>query len=74
VALLTRRNWDGKTRQSRQEWFVISPTLERSSLTKLAKMANCSESCQQFTVKHGVARLPLSQFAKKETKGSPMVA
>jgi hypothetical protein len=40
---------------------------------KIVKMANCGESCQQFTVKCGVARLRVSQFAGKKTKRVPMV-
>jgi hypothetical protein len=42
--------------------------------TEMIKMANCSESCQQFPVKGGVARLHVGQLVGKETKRSPMVA
>jgi hypothetical protein len=60
--------------QSCHKWFVISPKLERLSLTKNAKMPNCSENCQQFTVKSGVARLCVSQLVGKKYKRSPMVS
>jgi hypothetical protein len=73
VALLTGRNVDRNTGQSCHEWFVNSSKLERSSFTKMTKMANFGESCQQFTVKGGVARLHVSQLAGKKTKRSPMV-
>ncbi len=72
VALMGR-NGDENTGQSCHQWFVISLELERLSFTKMRKMANCGESCQQFTVKVGVARLHVSQLAGKETKGLPMV-
>jgi hypothetical protein len=60
--------------QSCHKWFVISPKLKRSSCTKMAKMPNCGESCQQFTVKSGVARLRVSQLVGKKSKRSPMVS
>jgi hypothetical protein len=43
-------------------------------LHKNVKMPNCDESCQQLMVKSGVARLRVSQLARKECKGLPMVA
>ncbi len=63
----------GNTRQSCHKWFVISPKLERSSFTKMMKMPNCGESCQQFTVKSGVVILRVCQFAREKNKRSPEV-
>jgi hypothetical protein len=40
----------------------------------MAKRPDCSENCQQFTVKSGVARLCVSQLAAGKSKGSPMVS
>jgi hypothetical protein len=73
MALLVGRNGNRNTSQSCRKWFVISPMLERLSFTKMAKMLNCGESCQQFTVKSGVTRLYVSQLAGKKSKRSPMV-
>ncbi len=67
--MLTRRNWDGNTRQSHHKWFVIAPKLVRSSLTKMAKMADGGKSCQHSTIKRGVARLCVSQFQEKKPRG-----
>ncbi len=72
--LLAGRNGIGNSRQSGHKWFVISPKLERSSFTKMAKMPDCGESCQQFMVKRGVKRLRVSQLAEKKSKRSLMVS
>jgi hypothetical protein len=40
----------------------------------MVKMSNCGKSCQQLMVKGGVARLCVSQFARKKNKGPPTVA
>jgi hypothetical protein len=67
MALLAGQNGNRNTSQSCQKWFVISPKLKRSSFTKMAKMPNYSESCQQFTEKSGVG-------LEKKSKRSPMVS
>jgi hypothetical protein len=61
-------------RQGGHKWFVISPKLERSPFTKMAKMPNGGKSNQQLMDKSGVARLRVSQLAREKSKGPLMVA
>ncbi len=59
--------WNGN-RNTRQA-FLISPNLERSSFTKMAKMPNCSESCQQLSQSLSSETLCQSICEKKNLRG-----
>ncbi len=65
--------WGQKHETKRSQVVCDQSKVGRIVLHKMAKMPNGGKSCQELMVKSGVARFRVSQFARKETKGSPMV-
>jgi hypothetical protein len=53
--------------------FVAKRQLKSTTFTKIAEMSDCCMCSQQFTIKHEVTKLCVSQFSGEKTERSPMV-
>ena len=71
VALLARGERSGLFGDGGHKWFVVSEKGERTTFKEKTEMFDRKESCEEFSVKSGIAGFSGGKFFGEEGKGLP---